>query len=106
MNFKYNKPYNIYFGTIGKTLGVKYQFTKSFKNLDQANEHAKECAVNFYYKHEGKCGLPSWKDIVEESKITELPIEVLYEDHINDMMRYFVIPTEVDSIPQRKLNWK
>lgn len=106
MNYKYSTPYNIYFGTIGKTLGVKYRYTKNFKNEEQALNHAKNAVKSFYYKNEGKFGLPSYIQILKESEITEVPIERLYEEHIEDMTRYWVIPSEWDSIPNRKLKWQ
>lgn len=104
---KYNIPaYNIYFGTIGNTLGVKYRYTKRFRDSNLANKEAKEAASSFYYKHEGKYGLPSYKQISEESKITGIDIIKLYEEHINDMCRWYVIPCEEDTVPSRKIRWQ
>ena len=37
--------------------------------------------------------------------LTGISLETLYEDHIDDMMRYYAIPTSEDSIPNRKLQW-
>lgn len=102
---KYSQPYNIYFGTIGKTLGVRYRFTKYFKSEEQAKEFAKNAANSFYYKNEGKFGLPSFNQISKESTLLGIPIETLYADHIEDMMRYYAIPTELDSIPNKKLKY-
>ena len=34
--------YNIYYGTIGKTLGVKYRSTKNFKNEKEALKFTKK----------------------------------------------------------------
>lgn len=97
--------YNIYFGTIGKTLGCKYRFTKWCRTEQDAIKLAKSAASSFYYKNEGKYGIPNYKQIDNESKITGVDIEKLYEEHINDMMRYYAIPTTVDSIPNRKLKY-
>jgi len=97
--------YNIYYGTIGKTLGCKYRFTKSFKNDQEASKFAKDAASSFYYKNEGKYGIPHFNQIAKESKITGLDIEQLYKDHINDMMRWYAIPTEVDTISTNKLKY-
>lgn len=97
--------YNIYYGTIGKTLGVKYRYTKKFDNEDKAKAYAKDSVTKFYYKNEGSYGLPSFNEISEESDITGTGLETLYQDHINDMTRYFVIPTELDTISSKKLNW-
>lgn len=101
----YNKSYNIYFGTIGKTLGVKYRFTKNFRSEEQAKQFAKNAVSSFYYKNEGKFGLPSYIQIAKESELTEISIEKLYEEHIEDMTRYYVIPSDLDSIPIRKLKY-
>lgn len=97
--------YNIYFGTIGKTLGCKYQFTRNCKNEQEAIEIAKNGAASIYYKYEGKYGIPSFSQINKESGITGVDIEKLYQEHINDMCRYYAIPTEEDSIPSRKLRF-
>ena len=97
--------YNIYFGTIGKTLGCKYRFTKWCKDEQSALDLAKKSACSFYYKNEGKYGIPSFSQIDKESKITGIDIEVLYNDHIEDMMRWYSIPTTEDSIPNNKLKF-
>ena len=97
--------YNIYFGTIGKTLGCKYRFTKWCKDESNAKEMAKSAADSFYYRNEGKYGIPDYSQISKESEMTDIDIEELYKDHINDMMRYYVIPTSIDSIPSKKLKF-
>ena len=97
--------FNIYYGTIGKTLGEKYRFTKNCKNEQEALKIAKNAASSFYYKNEGKYGLPSFMDITKESELTGVSIEKLYEEHIEDMTRYHIIPTELDTIPSKKLRW-
>ena len=97
--------YNIYYGTIGKTLGVKYRFTRNCRNEQDAIKLAKNAVTTFYYKNEGKYGLPSFDQINKESKITGLSIESLYDDHIEDMCRWYAIPTEEYTIPSDKLRW-
>ena len=97
--------YNIYYGTIGKTLGVKYRFTKNCRNEQDALRIAEDSASAFYYKNEGTYGLPSFVDINKESEITGVSMEKLYEEHIKDMCRFYVIPTELDTIPNKKLHW-
>ena len=97
--------YNIYYGTIGKTLGVKYRFTRNCRNEQDAIKLAKNAVTTFYYKNEGKYGLPSFDQINKESKITGLSIESLYDDHIEDMCRWYAIPTEEDTISSDKLRW-
>ena len=105
MNYKYSQSYNIYYGTIGKTLGVKYRFTKNFRNSEEALKCAEKAATSFYYKNEGKLGLPSYTQISEEAKLTGVSIEVLYKDHILDMCRWYAIPTSCDHIPEKKLKY-
>lgn len=97
--------YNIYFGTIGKTLGCKYRFTKLCRNEQDANRIAETSAQSFYYKNEGKYGIPTYNDIDKESKITGLDVETLYKDHIKDMMRWYIIPTELDTVSTNKLKF-
>ena len=97
--------YNIYYGTIGKTLGEKYRFTKNFRNEQEALKAAKNAATSFYYKNEGKFGLPSFTDINKESEYTGVSIEKLYEEHIEDMMRWHVIPSNLDTISSKKLKY-
>lgn len=97
--------YNIYYGTIGKILGVKYRFTKSFKSEEDAKKLAKKSAQSFYLKNEGKYGIPSFSQISKESDITGLDMETLYNDHMEDMIRYYVIPSELDTIPNKNLKF-
>lgn len=97
--------YNIYYGTIGKDFGEKYRITKKFRNDESALAFARECATSFYYKNEGKRGIPSFKTISEESKITGVSLEELYKEHIEDFMRYHVIPTELDTVSSSDLVW-
>ena len=97
--------YNIYYGTIGKTLGVKYRSTKNFKNEKEALKFTKKLVDSFYFVNEGKFGLLPFKEILKESKITGISIENLYQEHIEDMCRYYVIPTELDTISSKKLRW-
>jgi len=97
--------YNIYFGTIGKTLGCKYRFTKWCKDKNEATKIAENSAASLYYKNEGRYGIPEYNQIVNESEITGIDIEELYKEHINDMMRFYVIPTEEDSNPNKKIKF-
>ena len=97
--------YNIYFGTIGKTLKCKYRFTKWCKDEQEANKIAENSATSLYYKNEGKYGIPTYGNIQKESEITGVSIEDLYKEHINDMCRWYVIPTTTDSIPNRKIKF-
>ena len=96
--------YNIYFGTIGKTLGVKYRYTKNFKSELDAIKNAENEVFNLYLRNEGKYGIPSYNDIEKESKITGVDIEKLYQEHVKDMTRFYIIPTELDTISQNDLN--
>lgn len=98
--------YNIYYGTIGKTLGVKYRFTRNCNRGEQeAIKIAKTAAESFFYKNEGKYGIPTYSIIEKESLLTGVPIEVLYNEHIEDMCRWYVIPTELDTISEKNLRW-
>lgn len=101
----YLKNYNIYYGTVGKKLGVKYRYTKSFKSQEEAEAYAYKEAESFYYKNEGTYGLPSFSDIKKEADYLDMPIEDLYKDHIKDMMRWYTIPSDMDTIPNKKLKW-
>ena len=99
------KQYNIYFGTIGSTLGVCYRYTTTCKSDEDANKHSKNAAASFYYKNEGKHGIPSYSQIATESKITGLSIEKLSFEHIDDIMRWHAIPTDLDTISIKKLKF-
>lgn len=97
--------YNIYFGTIGKKLHIRYQYTKNLFSEEEAKKLAYDEAKALYFKYEGKYGLPSYAQISEEHNITGISIEDLYEEHIKDMCRWYVIPTEKDTIPRKKIKW-
>ena len=102
---QYNIQYNIYFGTIGKTLGCRYRFTKWCRNEQEAKKVAENAATSLYYKNEGKYGIPSYEQIEQESEITGVDIEILYKEHIKDMMRFYAIPTSDDTISTKKLKY-
>lgn len=97
--------YNIYFGTVGKTLGCKYRFTKKFENAIEAKKFAENSARSLYYKYEGKYGIPTYSKIIKESEITGIDIEKLYLDHFKDMCRWYAIPTKLDTISNNKLKF-
>lgn len=97
--------YNIYYGTIGKTLGVRYRFTKWCKSEQDAKQCAENAVTSLFYKNEGKFGLPSYRQIAQEAEITGVDIETLYKEHIKDMCRWFVIPVEEDVVPTKKLKY-
>lgn len=99
------KQYNIYFGTIGKTLACKYRFTKWCKTDLEALEIAENAAKSLYYENEGKFGITPFSKISKESKITGVDIETLYQEHIKDMCRWYVIPTTIDTVPSKKLKF-
>lgn len=94
--------YNIYYGTIGT---YKYHQTKWCKNDQEANRVAENLAFSYYYKNEGKYGIPTYNTIAKESKITGIEIEQLYKEHIYDLMRWHAIPTDVDSISSKNLKF-
>ena len=95
--------YNIYFGTIGTKLGCKYRFTKKCRDEKEALKIAENGATSLYYKFEGKHGIPSYNIIAEEAMLTGIDIEKLYNEHIKDMTRFYVIPTELDTISNSDL---
>ena len=97
--------YNIYFGTIGKTLGCKYRFTRWCKNEQDAKNLAFTSVQSFYFKNEGKYGIPTYSQISKESEITGVDIENLYKEHIEDLCRWYIIPAELDSVPNKKLKF-
>ena len=98
--------YNIYFGTIGKTLGVKYRFTKKCNTEAEANKAAEMGITKLFYKNEGKYGIPTYETIEKESEITGKSIETLYDDHIKDLCRWYIIPTNLDTVPSKKIKFE
>lgn len=98
--------YNIYFGTIGKTLGIKYRFTTLCDNENEANKIAQKEAELLYYKNEGRYGIPTIFDIDSEAKLTGVSTETLVKEHIKDLCRWYAIPTKVDSVTKKQLKYK
>lgn len=92
--------YNIYYGTIGT---CKYQFTTWCKNDQEAKKIAENSAQSFYHKNEGKFGIPTYSTIDKEAQITGVDIEELYKEHVHDIMRWYAIPTELDTISKKQL---
>lgn len=99
--------FNIYFGTIGNSnTRCKYRYTAYFNTEEAAIEKAHKEAENLYYKLEGTHGLSSFNIINKESKITEKSLSQLYTDHINDMMRWYAIPTNLDIISNKNIKYQ
>ena len=97
--------YNIYFGLADGELKCKYQYTKEFKNEQEAIKDTKRNLLLYYYEHEGTHHIPSFSQISEEAEYLDKDVEKLISEHINDLFRYFVIPTEVDTISTGNLNY-
>ena len=95
-------PYNIYYGT---RCNCKYRFTKNFRNEQDALNFSENLANSYYYKNEGKQGIPKFNQLMHESQLTGIDIEQLYKDHIYDSMRWYVIPTEVDTISSKNIKY-
>ena len=95
--------FNLYFGLADGPLKVKYQYTKKYKTEEDANKDLFKIAQNFYYKYEGSHHIPSYVDINKESEITGKSLESLYAEHTKDLVRFFCVPTEVDTISTRNL---
>ena len=81
------------------------ELNQLYIKTDSIQKIAKNAASSFYYKNEGKFGLPSFSDINKESEITGISLEKLYEEHIEDMCRWYAIPTELDTVPSKKIHW-
>lgn len=90
--------YNLYFGTQDGPLKIQYRYTRSYGDENEAKNAAFEGALALYYKNEGKNGLPGYSTIVKESEITGINIIKLYEEHARDLMYYFAVPTDVDTV--------
>lgn len=99
------QQYNLYYGTVAGPLSVKYRVTRSFNDDESAKNAAFEEATNTYYKNEGKYNLPSYKEIKEESDITGINILKLYQEHIKDLMRWFAVPTALDTVSNKELKF-
>lgn len=95
--------YNLYYGTVDGPLKLKYRSTQEFKSEQEVKKNLWNLACSLYYKNEGKHHLPSYKDITEESKITGIPVEKLYNEHIKDLIKFYYVPTELDTVSTKDL---
>jgi hypothetical protein len=95
--------YNLYYGTQDGPLKVQYRVTRNFNSEENAKQAAFDGATSLYYKNEGKFGLPDYSKIMQESKITGLNVLKLYEEHIKDLMWFYVVPTDVDTVSERDI---
>ena len=93
--------FNIYFGTIGT--GAQYQYTMYFENEEEAKKEAYKKAATYYYRNAGDFHIPGKAEIEKEVKITGLDISTLFQEHIKDIMRWYAIPTKLDSISSKDL---
>lgn len=97
------KEYNLYFGTFAGDLQIQYRYTVKCKTEDEVKKILAKDIANFYYRNEGTHHIPSYVDINRESTITRQSIEKLYNEHINDLIRSFYIPTELDTVSKKDL---
>ena len=99
------QQYNLYYGTVDGPLKVKYRTTKMFDSDELALKAAYEEATSIYYKNEGKFGLPDYPQIQKESDITGVNILKLYGEHVKDLMRWYAIPTILDTVENKHLKF-
>lgn len=97
--------FNVYFGLADGELKCKYQYTKEFKNETEAIKDTKRNLLAFYYKYEGTHHIPSFIQISEEAEYLNRDVEKLITEHIHDLFRYFIIPTEVDIVSSKDLKY-
>lgn len=99
------QQYNLYYGTIDGPLAIEYRGTRSFSDDKSATAESFKEATNLYYKNEGKFGLPGYPQINEESKLTGINVLKLYDEHIKDLMRWFAVPTELDTVNNKDIKF-
>ena len=99
------QQYNLYYGTVDGPLKIEYRITRSFNDDQSATNAAFEEATNMYYKNEGKHNLPSYNQVKQESDITGINILKLYQEHVKDLMRWFAVPTVLDTVSNKKLKF-
>lgn len=98
--------YNIYYGTpTNNALKCQYRITVDCKSERRAKELAYDAACSFYYKNEGKFNLPGYNQIKKECDLTGVSLKNMYGEHIKDLLRWYAVPTELDTVSSKDLKY-
>lgn len=95
------RKYNIYAGMGGSFGGASLVDTVVCNNEAQANEIAREYAVEIYQSYEGLYGIQSWYDVKEDLKDSGFDYEddmvsEYYEEEIEEWIDYYAEPIDED----------
>lgn len=95
------RKYGIYAGMGGSFGGASLVDTVVCDNEAQANEIAREYAVEIYQSYEGLYGIQSWYDVKEDLKDSGFDYEddmvsEYYEEEIEGWIDYYAEPIDED----------
>lgn len=98
--------YNLYIGLTGKQ-ELTYVGTDIYDEIEEANFDAYILAFGLYEKYEGTKDYP---DIFQVAQIHNLDydedeekVSDIYSEVVESLIKYKVIPTDEDSVPENKL---
>lgn len=95
------KKYGIYAGLGGSFGGASLVDTVVCENETQANEVAREYAVEIYESYEGLYGLKSWDDVREDlmesgEDYDDGIVSEYYNEEVEEWLDYWVEPIDED----------
>ena len=95
------RKYNIYAGMDGSFGGASLVDTVVCDNEAQANEIAREYAIEIYQSYEGLYGIKDWYEVREELRDSGLDYEDdtvtdCYEEEVESWIDYYVEPVDED----------
>lgn len=103
------QKYNLYAGLSGSFGGANYYLTKEFETEDEAEEKARDIAIEEYESYGGLHGLTSMEEIserfceeksIEEDELSEEGRESIMDKYIEEIeswIEYYAILTSEDS---------
>lgn len=109
--------YNLYAGLSGGFGGYQYHCTEEYSSKEEAEEAARELAIEEYQSYEGYHGLLSEEQVREEyckengisenelSQEDEDEISYIYQEEVEGWLSYLVTTVEEDPNHDRFYKW-
>lgn len=109
--------YNLYAGLSGDFGGYQYHCTEEYSSKEEAEEAARELAIEEYQSYEGYYGVLSEEQVREEyceengisenelSQEDEDEISYIYQEEVEGWLSYLVTTVEEDPNHDRFYKW-
>lgn len=89
--------YNIYAGLSGGFGGASFVKTEEFSSIDEAQDYAREEAIEQYQSYDGMHGLFNIEDALKENpNLTDQELAELEEEDMETWIDYWAFPADED----------